>query len=198
MKLVNEILSAIIRFSRVVCAECFDETSAHTHAHASLLLSLPPSSFSRFEKLHCSFSRIVSGGYYININNSYRAIFLLLERRYPKLTGRRRETVGWSVYREPTRRWREGRKGLVGRWFNQRRARYIGNQAGEYFLYRWCTITKVHKGWVRIVNFLKIPPANVQSREAAFECARWGGSEDWNLWQLFATGFLRYATAQFN
>lgn len=54
------------------------------------------------------------------------------------------------------------------------------------------------------VNFLKIPPANVQSREAAFECARWGGggaggrrSEDWNLWQLFATGFLRYATAQF-
>lgn len=40
----------------------------------------------------------------------------------------------------------------------------------------------MHKGWVRIVNFLKIPPANVQSREAAFECARegeegvrWGG-----------------------
>lgn len=58
----------------------------------------------------------------------------------------------------------------------------------------------MHKGWVRIVNFLKIPPANVQSREAAFECARegeegvgWG--EDWNLWQLFATGFLRYQRA---
>ena len=99
--------------------------------------------------------------YYININNSRCEIFLLCSRRYSKLTSRR-GGIGTATDHE---RWGGGRGRGGGLVQSAPYNDILAIKPVNIFLYRCpCTITKLHKGSVRIVNFLKIPPANVQSR----------------------------------
>lgn len=155
-------------------------------------------------------------GYYININNSYRAIFLLWERRYPKLTGRRREDGSVCIESGgggggEQRVKMEG----VGCRFNQSGVRDIlAIKPVNIFYTGGVRLQRCTKDGYGLSIFLKYhrrmynlarPRLNARGRrERERERVRRRrrrrrgvakGGEDWNLWQLFATGFLRYQRA---